>query len=161
MSDEELLAEDPENVYFLGTVQFSDEKGEDISLQLLPEYKDFGDVFSQERIDALPEHTKYDHRIELIPGSTPPFGPIYPLSEKELKALREFLNEMLRTGKIKRSTSSCAAPILFVPKPDGSLRLVIDYRGLNKITVKNKYPLPLMNELRERLAKATVYTLMT
>ncbi|CUS06627.1 unnamed protein product, partial [Tuber aestivum] len=55
------------------------------------EYKDFGDIFSQERIDTLPEHTKYDHRIDLIPGSTPPFGPIYPISEKERKALREFI----------------------------------------------------------------------
>ncbi|CUS09015.1 unnamed protein product, partial [Tuber aestivum] len=87
MMDEELLAEDPENVYFLGTVQFSDDKGEDVTVQLLPEYKDFGDIFSQENIDALPEHTKYDHRIDLIPGSTPPFGPIYPLAEKERKAL--------------------------------------------------------------------------
>ncbi|CUS10238.1 unnamed protein product, partial [Tuber aestivum] len=80
------------------------------------EYKDFGDIFSQERIDALPEHTKYDHRIDLIPRSTPPFGPIYPISVKERTALREFISEMLRTGKIKRSTSWSSAPILFVPK---------------------------------------------
>ena len=62
------------------------------------------------------------------------------------------------SGKIRRSSSPAGAPILFVPKPDGSLRLCIDYRGLNKITIKNKYPLPLMKELRDRLGKATVFT---
>ena len=59
---------------------------------------------------------------------------------------------------IRRSSSPTGAPILFVSKPDGSLRLCIDYRGLNKITIKNKYPLPLMNELRDRLGKSTVFT---
>ena len=62
------------------------------------------------------------------------------------------------SGKIRRSLSPAGAPILFVPKPDGSLRLCIDYRGLNKRTIKNKYPLPLMNEVRDRLGKATVLT---
>jgi hypothetical protein len=65
---------------------------------------------------------------------------------------------MLADGKIVRSNSPAAAPILFVPKPDGSLRLCIDYRGLNKITIKNRYPLPLMNELRDRLGRAKFYT---
>ena len=62
------------------------------------------------------------------------------------------------SGKIRRLSSPARAPILFVPKPDGSLRLCIDYRGLNKITIKNKYSLPLMNELRDRVGKATVFT---
>ncbi|CUS10091.1 unnamed protein product, partial [Tuber aestivum] len=95
--------------------------------------KDFGDIFSQERINTLPEHIKYNYRIDLILGSTPSFGPIYPISEKEQKVLCEFINEM----KLERSTSSSSVPILFVPKPDGTLRLVIEYCRLNKITVKN------------------------
>ena len=61
-------------------------------------------------------------------------------------------------GKIRRSSSPIGAPILFVPKPDGTLRLCVNYRGLNKITIKNKYPLPLMSELRSRLGKATILT---
>jgi len=60
--------------------------------------------------------------------------------------------------KIRRSSSPIGAPILFVPKPDGTLRLCVDYRGLNKITIKNKYPLPLMSKLRSRLSKATFFT---
>ena len=65
---------------------------------------------------------------------------------------------MLVSGKIVRSTLPAAAPILFVSKPDGTLRLCIDYRGLNKITIKNRYPLPLMNELWDRLGKARYFT---
>jgi len=61
-------------------------------------------------------------------------------------------------GKIRRSASPIGAPILFVPKRDGTLQLCVDYRGLNKITIKNKYPLPLMSELRSRLGKATIFT---
>jgi len=63
-------------------------------------------------------------------------------------------------GKIRRSFSQIGTPILFVPKPDGRPRLCVDYRGLNKITIKNKYSLPLMTELRSRLAKATLFTKM-
>jgi len=61
-------------------------------------------------------------------------------------------------GKIRKSSSPIGVPILFVPKPDGTLRLCVDYRGLNKITSKNKCPLPLMSELRSRLGKATIFT---
>jgi len=87
-----------------------------------------------------------------------PDGPIYPLSKKELDALWDYIKEMDDHGKIRRSSSPIGAPILFVPKPNGTLRLCVDYRGLNKITIKNKYPLPLMSELRSRLGKATIIT---
>jgi len=69
-----------------------------------------------------------------------------------------YINEMEQSGKIRRSSSPIGAPILFVPKPDGTLRLCVDYGGLNKNTIKHKYPLPVMNELRSRLGKATVFT---
>jgi len=85
----------------------------------------------------LPQHSKYDHKIELQPDTTPPLGPIYLLSEKELKALWEYLEEMLAAGKIRRSCYPAAALILFVPKRDGTLRLCIDYRRLKKIRIKN------------------------
>jgi len=70
-----------------------------------------------EATDDLPKHRLYDHEIRLKEGETAPWGPIYPLSEVELKTLREWLEEMLRTGKIRCSTSSGSSPILFVPKP--------------------------------------------
>src|SRR4051812_47989376 len=158
ISDYQMMRIKRNKRHLLGMAIFHDEDGEDIAIRLLDEYKDYADIFSQEKIQKLPEHSEYDHKIELMPGTTPPFGPIYPLSESELKLLREYLDEMLQSGKIRKSTSPAAAPILFAPKKDGSLCLYIDYRGLNKITVKNRYPLPLMNELRDRLGKARYFT---
>jgi len=81
------------------------------------------------------------------------------MSQAELDALREYLDDMLKSGKIRPSQSPADAPILFVPKPHGrGLRLCVDYRGLNKITVKNRYPLPLMDELRNRVQGANIFT---
>jgi hypothetical protein len=78
--------------------------------------------------------------------------------EKELQALCEYLRKELAAGKIRESKSPAGAPIIFVPKPDGSLRLCVDYRGLNRVTVKDRTPLPLMAELRERLGRAKIFT---
>jgi transposase InsO family protein len=122
------------------------------------EYAEFADVFSKESASVLPPRRPYDHKIPLEPGTTPPFGPLYSLSEVELKALDEYLKENLAKGYIQASTSPAGAPILFVKKRDGSLRLCVDYRGLNKITVKNRYPLPLIGESLDRLRTATVFT---
>ena len=102
-----------------------------------PEYAEFAEVFSKEEADQLPPHRPYDHSIPLEKGTTPPFGPIYSLSPKEVDALREYLNENLAKGFIRHSQSPAGAPILFVKKKDGTLRLCVDYRGLNQLTVKN------------------------
>ncbi|KAH0604053.1 uncharacterized protein H6S33_007084 [Morchella sextelata] len=91
-------------------------------------------------------------------GKQPPWGPIYALSPVEQKALREYLDEMLASGKIVPSTSPAAAPILFVRKTNGKLRLCVDFRGLNAITVKNRYPLPLMTELADATKGAEFFT---
>ena len=77
------------------------------------------------------------------------WGPLYGMSEQELRGLREWLDRQVAAGKIVKSSSSAGAPILLVGKPNGSFRLCVDYRALNKVTVKNRYPLPLMTELRE------------
>jgi transposase InsO family protein len=127
---------------------------------LVPEqFRQFLDVMGKEIADALPEHRPYDHAIQLKEGEVAPWGPIYPLSEAELETLREWIKEMLKTGKIRRSKSSASSPILFVPKPHNrGLRLCVDYRGLNRITVANRYPLPLMTELQDRIRGAQVFT---
>jgi len=116
---------------------------------------------SKEEADALPQHRPYDCKIELKEGSTAPWGPIYPLSEVELQTLREWLKEMERTGKIKRSTSPAGLPNLFVPKPHRrGLRLCVDYRALNQITVPNRYLLPLIQELQDQVQGAQWFTKM-
>jgi hypothetical protein len=155
-----LLKQPDVQLFQLDITQFLDSPDQNNpDLATIPdEYHEFAQVFSQEESDKLPEHRPYDHKIPLQPDKTPPYGPIYSLSPEELKVLRQYLEDNLRKGFIQNSQSPCAAPILFVKKPDGSLRLCVDYRGLNKITVKNRYPLPLINELFDRLRQAKYFT---
>ena len=96
----------------------------------------------------MPEHSPWDIKINLEPGKQPPSGHLYPLSHNELEALREYIDEMLKTGKIRPSKGSARAPVFFVPKMHGrGLRVVVDYYDLNTIMIKDRYPLPLMSEL--------------
>jgi len=158
ITEEELLAQDPDNIFLMGMALYTDEASEDIKIKILPQYRDYADIFSQEKTNALREQSKYDHRIDLIPEAKLPDGPIYLLSKKEVDALWDYIREMEDHGRIRKSSSPIGAPILFGPKPDGTLRLCVDYRGLKKIALKNKYPLPLMSEHRSRLGKATIFT---
>jgi hypothetical protein len=139
-------------------IEWHDEEGGNIADRLPEIYREWASVFSEEEINRLPDHTEYNHRIELIEGSVPPFGPIYPLSEKELQKLREYLRKELAAGKIRRFKSPAGPPIIFVPKPDGSMRLCVDYREVNKVKVKDRTSLPLLSELRERLGRAKIFT---
>ena len=122
------------------------------------EYHDYLDVFSKAKADELPPHRTFDHRIPLLENATPPFGPIYSLSTVEQEALRTYLEENLEKGFIRASESPAASPILFVKKSDGSLRLCVDYRGLNRLTIKNRYPLPLIGDMIDKLRSAKYYT---
>jgi len=125
---------------------------------LPPGYEEYSDVCQKDKALELAAHGDQDLAIELQPGTVPPHRPMYNLSGPELDHLREYVEEYLRRGWIRRSKSSAGAPILFSKKKDGSLRLCVDYRGLNKITIKNRHPLPLIAESLERLAKARWYT---
>jgi hypothetical protein len=127
----------------------------------LPEaYKDFSAVFDKKMADVLPEHRPYDMAIDLQPGATVPWGPIYTLSTAELQALKDYLDDSLAKGAIRPSKSPAGAPLLFVKKKDGTLRPCVDYRRLNEITVKNRCPLPLIGEMLQQVgqSKARVFT---
>ena len=134
----------------LGHEKKEDSEEEKIKWLLPKEYHDFVPLFKKAVADVLPLHRQYDHKITLKEGFTPPFGLIYSLSIPELKALREWLDENLSKGFIRASSSLVGAPILFVKKSDGSLRLCIYYRGLNAGTIKNRYLLPLIREMLDR-----------
>ncbi|KAJ3015341.1 hypothetical protein NUW54_g1068 [Trametes sanguinea] len=126
---------------------------------IVPEhYQDFRDVFDEATFSTLPGHRPWDHAIELLPDAKPYCRKIYPMSLDEQKALDHFLEENLRTGRIRPSKSPWGAPFFFVKKKDGKLRPVQDYRKLNEMTKKNKYPLPLMIELIDWLKGAKYYT---
>jgi hypothetical protein len=127
----------------------------------VPDYvKIFSQVFSEEQFAKLPNRKPWDHAIELVLGAQLKGCKIYPLSVAEQSELDKFLTENLetRTGRIRQSKSLMASPVFFVKKKDGSLRLVQDYRMLNDMTVKNKYPLPLIPELVNKLRRAKYFT---
>lgn len=126
---------------------------------ILPEqYREFSSVFSKSSFDQLPLRRSWDHAIELEPGSKPKFCKVYPLNLDEQKQLDDFIEENLATGRIHPSKSPMASPVFFIKKKDGSLRLVQDYRALNEMTIKNRYPIPLISELVNKLRKAKYFT---
>ena len=123
------------------------------------EYSDFADVFSPDLASKLPEHTGINnYAIELVEGQQPPYGPIYSLGPVELETLKAYIKTNLANGFIRPSKLTARAPILFDRKSDGFFRLCIDYQGLNNLTIKNWYPLPLIGELLDRLGRAKQFT---
>ena len=123
-----------------------------------PEYHQYLRVFSKEASERLPDHGPYDHAIELVPNAKMFHSRVYPLSPNEQEELDKFLRENLAKGYISESKSPISSPFFFIKKKDGSLRPVQDYRRLNEITVKNRYPIPLVSELVDRLKNAKIFT---
>ena len=110
-------------------------------------YKNYQDVFEKKNIDFVLQHCPYDCAIDLQEDNLSPFGPIYNLSQNKLIAFWKYLDENLAKNFIRHSKSPVGTSIFFVKKKDGSLWMYVDYRGLNKITIKNQYPLPLISRL--------------
>ena len=159
-ADELAVLEEDDDIVSVSVMMASaTHSGIDISPPKLPEqYAEFKDVFSKKGSENLPPHRQWDHEIVLESGTKVPFGPIYNLSEMELKVLKDYLDRNLENGFIRYSTSPAGAPILFVKKKDGSLRLCVDYRGLNAVSIKNRTPLPLISNTFDRLQGANYYT---
>ena len=108
-------------------------------------YSDFADVFSKELAKVLLKDTKVnEHTIELQEDKQPPYGPIYSLGLVELETFKTYIERNLANSFIRPSKSPAWAPIFFVQKLNGSLYLCIDYQRLNNLTIKNRYPLPLI-----------------
>jgi len=130
--------------------------------RLLPQiYSDDAETFSKEASNELPPHRKIDHKITLEnPNGATELGysPLYHQSTKELREVKRYLTDNLSKGFIEASQAPFASPILFVKKKDGSLRFCIDFRKLNKLTRKDRYPIPLIDETLARLAEAKIYT---
>lgn len=126
------------------------------------EYLRFLKLFSGKLDTGLPQHSSFDHEIPLMPGTEPKFMKIYPVKPQHEQALKEYVEDGLRRGIIRASTSPAGFPVLLVPRKtrDGSTkwRVCIDYRELNRITIKNRYPLPLIKDLRDKLHGAQWFT---
>ena len=125
--------------------------------KLLEEFE--ASVFPEEPPPGIPPKRGVEHKIELKPGSRPP--PVRPLrhgSARDAEILKKYIEDGLRSGQLQASTSPYGSMALVVLKKDGTPRVVIDYRAINEITIKNKYPLPLMDELFDRVANAKWFT---
>ncbi|KAL0195094.1 hypothetical protein M9458_008666, partial [Cirrhinus mrigala] len=122
------------------------------------EYQDLLEAFSTTKATQLPPHRPGDCAIDLLPGAVPPKGRIFPLSQPESEAMNRYIREELAKGFIRPSTSPASAGFFFVKKKDGGLRPCIDYRALNDITIKYRYPLPLVPPALEQLRSARIYT---
>ena len=123
------------------------------------EYLQYNSLFQVEIGDTgLLEHSQWDHEIPLREGIQPRLYKVYRLNPEQWEALKDYIKENLQKGYIRASILPAGYPILFVPKKNSKLRLCVDYRQLNDITIKNRYPLPLISDLRDRLHRAQWFT---
>jgi hypothetical protein len=127
------------------------------SLEIIKVVSEFPDVFPED-LPGMPPERKVEFVIELLPGTAPISKRAYRVSGPELVELKKQIDELSEKGYIRPSTSPWAAPVLFVEKKDGTRRMCIDYRALNEVTIKNKYPLPRIEDLFDQLRGAIVFS---
>ncbi|KAL1979106.1 hypothetical protein VTN96DRAFT_6844 [Rasamsonia emersonii] len=144
-------------------IQYKKESGdgteeEELRKQIPACYHDYLDVFSRKASDTLPPSRTCDHKIELTRENMLGYSPLYKQSAEELEAAKKYIMENLDKGFIEPSNAPFASPILMARKKDGGLRFCVDYRKLNAITKRDRYPLPLIDELMERLSQAKIFT---
>ncbi|GJT18116.1 putative reverse transcriptase domain-containing protein [Tanacetum coccineum] len=134
-----------------------EKKSDDKRLEDIPVVREFLEVFPED-LPGLPPVRQVEFQIDLIPGAAPVARAPYRLAPSEMQELSNQLQELADRGFIRPSTSPWGAPVLFVKKKDGSFRMCIDYRELNKLTVKNRYPLPRIDDLFDQLQGSSVYS---
>ncbi|GJS37011.1 putative reverse transcriptase domain-containing protein [Tanacetum coccineum] len=139
------------------TTKEAKDKSEEKRLEDVPIVRDFPEVFPED-LPGIPPTRQVEFQIDLVPGAAPVARAPYRLAPSKMKELAEQLQELSDKGFIRPSSSPWGAPVLFVKKKDGSFRMCIDYRELNKLTVKNRYPLPRIDDLFDQLQGSSVYS---
>jgi hypothetical protein len=139
-----------------------EKKGVQVGLQASPKIRslleEYKDVLSKKLPEGIPPNRAVDHAIDLVPGSLPIAKAPYRMSQSERKLLMDTIIELKAQGFIRESKSPYGSPVIFVTKPDGTWRLCVDYRALNKQTIKNKYALPRMDDLFDSIAGSKFYS---
>ncbi|SJL03641.1 uncharacterized protein ARMOST_06998 [Armillaria ostoyae] len=157
--EEELIIHAVHHTNDLAATANADKPHKTFEEMVPPDYRSFCELFSKENFDELPKRKPWDHAIKLIPNAKSTLDcKVYPLNRDEQEQLDKFLDENLESGHIQESKSPFASPFFFVKKKDGSLHPVQDYRKLNEMTIKNRYPLPLISELIDKLQGAKYFT---
>ncbi|GKB27859.1 putative reverse transcriptase domain-containing protein [Tanacetum coccineum] len=151
--DEVLIVQGDRSV----TKKETEDKSEEKRLEDVPTVRDFPEVFPED-LPGLPPTRQVEFQIDLVPGAAPVARAPYRLAPTKLQELSTQLQELSDKGFIRPSSSPWGAPVLFVKKKDGSFRMCIDYRELNKLTVKNRYPLPRIDDLFDQLQGSRVYS---
>nr|GFC55116.1 putative reverse transcriptase domain-containing protein [Tanacetum cinerariifolium] len=139
------------------TTKEAKDKSKEKRLEDVPIVRDFPEVFAKD-LSGIPPARQIEFQIDLVPGAAPVARAPYRLVPSEMKELAEQLQELTKKGFIRPSSSPWGAPVLFVKKKDGSFRMWIDYRELNKLTIKNRYPLPRIDHLFDQLQWSSVYS---
>ena len=127
-----------------------------MNLENIPVIREFSDVFPEE-LPGVPPEREVDLSIEVVHGTTPISRAPYRMAPTELKELKTQLQELLDKGFIRPSVLPWGVPVLFVKKKDGTLRMCIDYRQINKVTIKNKYHFPIIEDLFDQLKGASFF----
>ncbi|KAL0551993.1 hypothetical protein IC582_011086 [Cucumis melo] len=153
MKASKLLSQGTSNI--LASIMDTREPEVSLSSELV--VREYPDVFPDE-LPELPLPREIDFAIELEPDTAPISRTPYRMAPTELKELKVQLQKLLDKGFIQPSVSPWGAPVLFMKKKDGSMRLCIDYRELNKVTIKNRYPLPRINDLFDQLKEVTIFS---
>lgn len=135
------------------------DKDEDPRHKLPQVYHDWADVWSRTAADKLAPHRPgIDHEVKLKDGKPPPFVRPRPMSVTENEVIKTWIDDQLRKGNIQRSNSPAASPLLIVKKPAGGLRVCVDYRALNELTIKSRYPIPLIQDTLNRISGKKWFT---
>ena len=127
------------------------------SLEGVPVVNEYPDVFP-DKLLVMPSERDIEFSIDLVPGTSPIAKRPYRMVASELAELKKQLEELQQSGFIRPSSSPWGAPVLFVKKKDGSMRMCVDYRALNEVTIKNKYPLPRIDDLFDQLKGAKYFS---
>jgi hypothetical protein len=123
----------------------------------VPVVNEFPDVFPEE-LPGMPLDRDIEFGIELKPGTSPIYKTPYMMATPELAKLKEHIKELLEKGFIRHTSSPWGVPVIFVPKKDGTQRLCMGYRALNEVTIKNKYPLPRIDDMFDQLRGACMFS---